>query len=148
MSERLTFTVECRSSEDGPMLRGVILAEGRAARGGRAEVFAPGALLWPDSGIAIRTEHRGRAEVSTVPTREPGGEIRISAPATPAIVAAVKAGRGHMSVEFHALREVRTAGGVREIERAYCDAAALTDSPEYEQSAAEIRSKNRRRVWL
>ena len=43
--------------------------------------------------------------------------LRISTPATPAILTAY-ATRKYFSVEFHALAEVRTAGGVREIQRA------------------------------
>ncbi len=149
MSERLTFAVECRSSEDGPMLHGVILQEGRAAAGGRAEVFAPGALVWPNDGIGILTEHRGAVEARAVPTREPNGEIRISTPATPMIVRAVdQDGKRHMSVEFHTVRENRTAAGVREIERALVDAAALVRSPEYSQTSAEVRERPEVRVWL
>ena len=80
--------------------------------------------------------------------REDGGAIRISVPATPAIVEAVRRGRNAMSVEFHAVREHRTAGGVREIERALVDAAPLTDDPEYVQTAAEIRNRRKVRVCL
>ncbi len=147
MADTLTCNVELRESDAGPVLHGVILQEGRAAAGGRAELFAPGAVTWPAAGIAIRTEHRGRAEVQAVPERSPLGEIRISAPATPAIVQAVRAGKTGMSVEFYPVRETRTAGGVREIQLALVDAAALTDDPEYQQTAAELRSR-RPRLWL
>lgn len=41
MSERLTFAVECRASDDGPMLHGVILQEGRAAAGGAGGSLRP-----------------------------------------------------------------------------------------------------------
>ena len=76
-------------------------------------------------------------------TRE-GAEIRITAPATPAIFAAVQAGQKWMSVEFHSVREVRTAGGVREIEQALLDGLpAITDDPEYHQTSAEVRTKKR-----
>ena len=114
---RIPVEVEIRESEGVPRLHATILQEGRAAAGGRNELFAPGSVLWPEAGIAIRTEHHGRAEANAMPTRQPGGEIRIAAKATPAIVAAVAAGRKAMSVEFTALRETRTAGGVREITR-------------------------------
>ena len=50
-------------------------------------------------------------------------------------------------MEFHAIREVRTAGGVREIQRALVDAAAMVASPEYAQATSEVRS-TRRRIWL
>lgn len=148
MADLLTFGVECRESADGPMLHGVILQEGRAASGGRAEVFAPESVAWPANGIAILTEHRGAVEARAVPTRERNGEIRIATPATSAIRAAVEAGKRYMSVEFHAVRENRTAAGVREIERALVDAAALTREPEYSQTSAEVRRRARVRVWL
>ena len=145
---RLVVPVECRASDSGPRLHGVILTEGRAARGGRAELFIPGAVVWPADGIGVQTEHHGTVETRGVPTRE-GTEIRISAPATPAIFDAVKNGRKWLSVEFTPLAETRTAGGVREIERAFVDRAALTDSPEYAQTRAEVRkAQRRRRVWL
>lgn len=146
MSDVLRCKVEVRESEDGPKLHGTILTEGRAARGGRAELFAPGAVSWPAEGIAIRTEHRGAIQATAVPERV-GSEIRIVAPANDAIKAALAAGRDSMSVEFYPVREVRTAGGVREIERALVDAASLTDDPEYEQTRAEVRSR-RVQVWL
>ena len=133
--------VECRASEAGPTLHGTVIQEGRAARGHRAEVFAPGAVCWPADGIGVSTEHLGAVETRAVPTREPDGRITITAPATPAIFAAVKGGKRYMSVEFQALREVRTAAGVREIERAIVDQAALTDRPEYHQTAAEVREE-------
>ena len=99
-------------------------------------------------GISIRAAHRGAEEVRAVPVREPNGEIRISAVATPTIVEAVRTGRDRMSVEFYALQEHRTAGGVREVLRALVEAAALTDDPEYQQTAAEVRNRRGRRVWL
>ena len=135
----LRSTVEIRESESGPTLHATVLQEGRAARGGRAELFAPGSVVWPADGIEIRTRHLGPAEARAVPVRQPNGEIRISVPASPAMVQAVSEGRDAMSVEFHALREIRTAGGVREIERALVDGASLTDDPEYSQTAAEVR---------
>lgn len=149
---RRRIDVEVRESEgDGPRLHGVIIQEGRAAAGGRAEVFAPGSIVWPERGIEIRTAHLGRAEAVAMPTRQPNGEIRIAVKATPAIVQAVRSGRDAMSVEFNAIREHRTAGGVREIERAFVDGAALTTpgKSEYEQTAAELRDRKRKvAVWL
>ena len=130
------------------MLHGVILQEGRAAAGGRAELFAPGAVVWPSDGVAILPEHHAAVETRAVPERQANGEIRIAAPATPALFAAVQAGRRSMSVEFTALEEIRTAGGVREIRRAMVSAAALTDRPEYSQTSAELRERPEVRVWL
>ena len=149
MSDTITAAVEIRQSDAGPMLHGIILQEGRAASGGRAELFAPGAVVWPNDGIGILAEHRGAVETRAVPTREANGEIRIATAATPALSAAVEAGRRYMSVEFHALNEIRTPAGVREIRRAMVGAAALTDDPEYEQTQAELRQRGKRaRVWL
>lgn len=145
---RRSVELEVREEEGGPRLHGVLIQEGRAATGGRAELFAPGSLLWPPDGIEIRTVHRGPTEARAVPTRYPNGEIRISAPASPAIVAAVNGGKRGMSVEFTALREERTAGGVREIQRAYVDGGALTAIPEYNQGAVEVRAKRATAVWL
>ena len=145
--DTLTCPVEVRASAAGPELRATLLSEGRAARGGRAELFAPGALLWPADGVAIRLEHLGAEVARAVPVRD-GTEVRIATPATPAIYDAVKAGRRFMSIEFTPLAEMRTAGGVREIERAFVDGAALTDDPEYHQTVAEVRDKAPRRVWL
>ena len=46
-----------------------------------------------------------------------------------------------MSVEFHALEEQTTAGGIREIRRAFVPDVALVDDPEYGQTAAELRQR-------
>ena len=141
--------IEIRETDGRPRLVGTILHEGRAARGGLAEVFEPNSVAWPEEGIGILLQHYGAPETRAVPVREAGGAIRVSVPATPAIVAAVQSGRDQMSVEFHALRETRTAGGVRAIERAFVDGATLTDNAEYPGTAAEIRDRKRRvRTWL
>ena len=141
--------VEIREAEGVARLHGTIIQEGRAAAGGRAELFAPGSVVWPESGIVIRTAHYGDAQTRAVPVRHPNGEIRIAARATPEIVAAVNAGRTAMSVEFTALREHRTAANIREITSAFVDAAALTDDAEYVQSRAEVRNRHRRAAhWV
>ena len=151
MSDRLAFEVEVRESDRAgyePMLRGTMLTEGRAASGGRAEVFAPGSVEWPSTGVAILTEHRGAAEIRAHPVRHRDGRITLTARATDAIREAVKAGKRYMSVEFRSLEERTTRGGVREVLRAFVDAAALVARPEYDSTTAELRSERRRRVWL
>lgn len=140
--------VEIRESSGGPRLRGIVLQEGRAAQGGRCEVFAPMSSVWPSDGIAILTAHHGKPEVRAIPLRTARGDITIDVPATPAIVDAVRGGRKHMSIEFKSLAEIRTRGGVRELQRAFIDAAALVAAPEYAQSVAEVRSRARGRRWL
>ena len=146
MPDTLNCSVELREAEDGPMLHGVVLQEGRAAQGGLAEVFSPLSVIWPSAGIALLGEHHGPELARAIPTRAANGEIRIAAHASAEILDAYDA-RRFFSVEFFSLREVRTAGGVREIQRALLDSAALVASPEYAQAVAEIRTK-RRRVWL
>jgi hypothetical protein len=137
------FPIEVRESDGGPMLSGVIIQEGRAAAAGRAELFAPGAIVWPQNGIGILTEHHGRAHAYVTPARDALGNITVSAPAPPAVVEAFEAGKRHMSIEFMPLREVRTAAGIREIQRALVDAATLTANPEYAQARAEVRERRR-----
>ena len=148
MSETLLkyiVPVQIREADDGPMLRGVILQEGRAAQGGRAESFAPLSVVWPSSGIALLGEHRGAALAHAVPVRDVDGSLRIETRATPAILEAYET-RKYFSIEFHAISEVRTKGGVRELTRALVESAALVKSPEYSQAVVEVRSK-RRRFW-
>ncbi len=149
MQEPLQYVVpvEVRESADGPMIRGVVLQEGRASAGGRAELFSPFSVIWPHDGLKLLSEHRGAELARAVPTRDADGSLRIETRATPAILTAY-ATRKYFSVEFHAISEVRTKGGVREITRALVDAAALVTSPEYSQATAEIRDRNRRKVWL
>ena len=145
--ERINVPVEVRSSDSGPKLHGVILTEGRAAVGGRAELFAPGACIWPDGGIGIGVQHHNATETRTVPIRD-GTEIRIEAEATPALFRAVNDGARYMSLEFHSLRETRTRAGIREVTSALVTGAIVTDDPEYAQTAAEVRTREGRRVWL
>ena len=148
MAERIGFEVEVRDSDSGPQLHGTMLQEGRAASGGRAEVFAPGSVSWPSEGVGILTDHLVDPETWAHPVRQPDGRLTIRTRATAAIRKAVEAGRRYMSVEFVPLEERRTKGGVREVLRAFVTAAALVDSPEYDTTAAEVRSRKRRRVWL
>ena len=138
---RHSFEVELR--ESGEHLHGVMLQEGRAASGGRRELFAPGSVQWPSTGVSVLTEHRGKAEALAHPVREVDGRILLRTRATDAIRRAIDTGKRYMSVE-----ERTTAGGVREILRAFVSAVALVASPEYDTTSAEVRSKQRWRVWL
>ena len=147
MRDTIHAEIEIREAQGGERLVGTILQEGRAASV-RPEVFAPGALVWSDTGISIRTEHRGAEVARAIPVRGPTGEIRISAIATPEIRAAFAGGKRWLSAEFQALAETRTVGNIREIQRAFIGAAALVRSPEYVQARAEVRSRARRRPWL
>lgn len=147
-AETLRCAVECRASESGPTLCGVILTEGRASTGTRREVFAPGAAQWPAEGIELRTVHLGNVEARAVPVRGDNGEISVEAPASPALFAAVHGGARGMSVEFHALEERTIPGGVREVLKALVVGAIVTNSPEYDTTRAEVRERRRPAWWL
>ena len=60
-TEFTTSELELRSTDEGPRLTGIILQEGRAATGGRAELFTLGALSWDASGDRCQdgTSRRG-----------------------------------------------------------------------------------------
>ena len=136
----MDFQVEIRE-QDGrePTLYGVIIQEGRAATGGRREVFAPNAVEWPSEGIGISTIHRGPIETRGHVVRQADGRLTLTARATDAIRQAVGEGKRFMSVEFTSLQERTTKGGVREILRAFVAQAALTGRPEYDSTRAEVR---------
>ena len=143
--------LEIRESREGPRLHAQLIQEGRAAKGGRRELFTLNSLIWPDNGIGIKVGHQGQTVLRAAPTRSPNGEIRIAPLVVQEIVDAVAAGQNRMSIEFKSLREVTTRGGVREIQRAYLDAAALVANPEYHETAAEVRSRRDREKfyrWL
>lgn len=150
----MEFEIEIREQEGRePTLHSTLIQEGRAAAGGRSELFAPGAVEWPSAGVGIMTEHRGAIEVRGHPVRERDGRLTLTARATPAIQQAVADGKKYLSVEFRSLSERTTPGGVREILRALVDAAALVANPEYSQAKAELRSstadiERRASAWL
>ena len=134
--------VEIREADGSQWLSGVVLAEGRAGSM-RQELFAPGAAQWPAEGIVVRETHLQGEVGRAVPTRHPGGEVRIKVRATPEIRQAYESGKRFLSAEFHALKEQRSAG-IREVLSALLVGAAMTDDPEYIQATAEIRSKRKR----
>ena len=137
----MTHQVEIREAAEGPTLYGVMLTEGRAASGGRREVFAPGSVEWPSNGVGVLLEHRQAPVTRAMPTREDLGRITLATPATPEIREAVEGGRKWMSVEMHALEERTTRGGVREVLRAYVPDVALVADPEYDTTQAEVRRR-------
>ena len=130
---------ELELRQEGRELVGVIVQEGRAATGGRAELFSPNSVTWPADGIDILPEHRAAGEVKVIPEREDDGRISIRAAATDALRRAYAEGRKYLSVEFHAVSAVHTRGGVREIQKALVLAAAMVKTPEYNMAVAEIR---------
>ena len=105
-------------------------------------------MSWASSGVGIRPLHGQPVETRAFPHRDTGGRIRIRARATKTIRQAVEAGRKWMSVEFLPVEERTTKAGVRELLSAVVVSAALTDRPEYDTTAAEVRSRSRSWVWL
>ena len=149
----MDFAIEIREQAGRePTLYGVMIQEGRAASGGLREVFAPGSIEWPNAGVAILTEHKGEIETRGAVVRESDGRLALTATATAGIQGAVKDGKRFLSVEFRSLRERTTKGGIREILRAFVDAAALVKAPEYDSSSAEVRAESpderKYRLWL
>ena len=67
---RIAFEVR----EEGRQLFGDhSFRKGRAASGGRAEVFVPGSVTWPADGIGILTGHRTHPEIRAFPHRDASG---------------------------------------------------------------------------
>lgn len=133
-------------------LSGVILEVGRVASD-RREVFTPGSVRWPANGVRLLAEHRGRMVTRFEPVVD-GSEIRIDHPLPDTalgreVAAEVRAGRkAGLSVEFYATEE-RSVQGVREVRGALVDAAAVVESPAYDQARVEVRQRaGGRRVWL
>lgn len=134
--------VEIREADGSQWLSGVVIAEGRAGST-RQELFAPGSAQWSADGIVVRATHLQGEVGRAVPTRHPGGEIRIRLKATPEIRSAFESGKRFFSSEFHALK-VQHSAGIREVLSALLVGAAMVDDPEYKQATAELRNRRPR----
>ena len=153
--DRFLVPVECREANyDGPgRIVGTILETGRVASD-RREVFAPGAAIFPSTGIELFRGHRGESVMHFQPVIS-GSEIRIDAPLPDSelgrqVATEVRSGaRAGLSVEFVSLDEARVQG-VRELRSALIQATALVPLGSYSQARAEVRSRagRRRRPWL
>ena len=159
MSEtrELQCAIELRADESRQSpgrIVGTLMTYGERAKD-RAEMFAPGALSWPDGGIVLNEQHNRQAPIMRFTPTQDGNEVRIDA-ALPDTSrgrdAATMIRNGTMtglSIEFRARSEGR-ANGMREIRRAELKAAALVDLPSYGTSV-EVRDRKlarRRRIWL
>lgn len=134
-----TIHAEIELREAG-RLHGLLLTEGRASSD-RRELFVPGAVEWPATGVRIRAAHLVDAgSVLAYPVRQ-GNEIRVNVLPSPELREAVEGGKRYMSVEFRALDESETDSGIREIARALLVGAAVVSSPSYRQTGAEIRER-------
>ena len=113
----------------------------------RAEVFAEGALSWPDGGIILNEQHNRAAPILRFEPVVDGLEVRIDAAlpdTTRGRDAATMIRNGTMrglSIEFLSLSEGRR-GELREVRKARLRAAALVDDPAY-KGALEVRGSGR-----
>ena len=153
-TDRFEVQIECREADHaGPgRLTGVILETGRVASD-RAEVFAPGAPIFPSTGVELFRGHKGESIMSFQPVIS-GNEIKIDAPLPDSelgrqVAREVRSGaRAGLSVEFIPLIEARIQG-VRELRSALVQGAALVPLGSYNQARAEIRERvgRHRRSW-
>ena len=157
MSDEIRCSIEVRADDSlaSPgRLTGTLLTYGERASD-RAELFAPGALSWPDDGIVLRRQHqRGQPIMRVVP------ELRGNAVVIDAALPDTAAGRDAaveirggllrgLSVEFRATGQ-KFAAGVRQVTAGVLRGAGLVDDPSYSGSRVEVRDRGqgRRRVWL
>ena len=154
--DELRCAIEYRADESRQSpgrIVGTLITYGTRARD-RAEVFAPGALHWPDGGIVLNEQHNRQAPILRFTPEVVGKEVRIDAPLPDTQRgrdAAIMVKNGTftgLSIEFRSEAEGRSAG-TRMIRRASLSAAALVDSPSH-KSSVEVRGKagQRARVWL
>ena len=149
MYETLIAPLEFRAddSRQSPgRIVGILITYETRARD-RAEVFATGALTWPDEGIVLNVQHdRAQPIMRVVPevrSENNTAAVFIDAPlpdTSRGRDAAVMIRNGTMrglSVEFRSLQEKRVAG-VRRITAAKLGGAGLVDDPSH-VSSVEVR---------
>ena len=161
-----TFGCEIRFEEDETKqspgrLSGTLLTYGQRA-GDRPEVFAAGALTWPEKGIVINRQHDRRSPIVRAVPFVQGNAVKIDVqlPNTRAGQdAATEVREGlltGLSVEFNSKAE-RRRGPLREIREALTSRAGLVDSPSYTESKVAVRARTRDmdledegkyRIWL
>ena len=158
--DKLVFEVrqaEDPSRESPGRLVGTLLRYEEVAQD-RQEIFARGALSWPEGGIVINAQHDRQSPIlRAVPFLE-GDDLKIDA-ALPNTTAGRDAAENlrqgvytGLSVEFASRSEGRR-GPLREIRSALLGGAALVDTAAYKGSTVEVRAKTdtqRRiaRLWL
>lgn len=148
MMEILLAPLEVRADESRQSpgrLFGTLLTYETRARD-RAEVFATGALSWPEDGIIVNIQHDRAQPIMRAIPEVRGAAVVLDAPlpdTSRGRDAAVMIRNGTMrglSVEFRSLREDRIAG-VRRITAARLGGAGLVDSPSYADSTVELRHR-------
>ena len=144
------FTAEIRFAADETRqtpgrLTGVLMTyETRASD--RPEMFAPGALVFPDAGIVINEQHERAAPILRAMPTVSGNTVTIDRQfpnTTRGRDAAENIREGvltGLSVEFHAIAE-EIRDGLRYITRAFVPRAGLVDDPSYGDSIVAVRAK-------
>ena len=154
--ERLLIPLEYRADDSNAspgLLSAVLMTYGTRGRR-RPEMFEQDSLHWKSDGIVLRELHpqRGGPEVPAIMRTMPfleGRELRISAQLPNSTdgrnIAEKMKGPlplySEMSIEFAPERETRQ-GGLRLIQRAYLDGAALVLRGEYADSTVEVRGES------
>ena len=139
------------SRESPGRLVGTLLNYEERARD-RHEVFARGALTWPEAGILVNWQHdRSKPILRAVPFID-GDSVKIDAPIPNTAlgrdtVVNIRSGVfSGLSVEFHSRSEGRR-GNLREIRSAFLGAAALVDTGAYGGAKVEVRAEAGARAW-
>ena len=132
-------------------LSGTLLVYEERARD-RNEIFARGALTWPEAGILVNWQHdRQKPLLRAIPYLD-GDAVKIDAPIPNTAlgrdtVVNIRSGVfSGLSVEFHSRSEGRR-GKLREIRSAFLGAAGLVDTAAYGGSKVEVRAEAGERAW-
>ena len=127
-------------------LTGTLLTYEQRAKD-RPEIFARGALIWPDNGIVVNEQHdRKQAIIRATPFLKGDAVLfDFQLPDTARgrdVAVSVKNGTlTGLSVEFRSLAEGHR-DGLRLIKSARLLAAGLVDSPSYAGSVVEVREQS------
>ena len=125
-------------------LVGELITYGQRAQD-RAEMFAEGALSWPQGGIILNFQHNRQAPIIRFTPEVRGKVVSVDVALPDTLLgrdAALMVKNGTMrglSIEFDTKEERRNAG-VREIRRASLLAAGLVDDPSY-KTTVEVRER-------
>ena len=152
--DKLVFEIrqlEDPTRESPGRLAGTLLVYEERARD-RQEVFARGALTWPENGILVNWQHdRSKPILRALPFID-GDSVKIDAqiPNTTLgrdTVVNIRSGVfSGLSVEFHSRSEGRR-GNLREIRSAFLGAAGLVDTGAYAGAKVEVRAEAGARAW-
>ena len=139
------------SRESPGRLSGTLLRYEQRAKD-RNEIFARGALTWPEAGILVNWQHdRSKPLLRAIPFID-GDAVKIDAPIPNTVlgrdaVTNIREGVfSGMSIEFRSKNEGRR-GNLREIRSAILGAAALVDAGAYASATVEVRAEAEARAW-